>query len=292
MARAGIGPIIPERGSPTPRPKPTPAPKPPPPKPIGPTGSIRFADEDARDIAAARARSDYGQKPPPAIIKKPSTSSTPSTPSVDQGAIDRERDRLAREQAERERLAREAAAREAARREAERLAEEARKAARLYALARQPVLLPIASREPVKHATPGDILIDDNELPIDLIIKLTLEKIGGIELISLVRHDTVNGQNIVYRPIKNVSQLAIEYNSQNLVKMPNSSDSYFDNFPIKLDSHMLQTTNILPPTSAYIDRDTENVIIELVNLKADYEIEVQMVSVGKVFDDTIYTEEN
>ena len=270
-------------------------PRPPPPKPIGPTGSIRFSDEDARDIAVARAKSDYGQKPPPATTKKPSTPSTQSTPSrpaVDQGAIDRERDRLAREQAERERLAREAAAREAARREAERLAEEARKAARLYALARQPVLLPIASREPVKHAAPGDILIDDNELPIDLIIKLTLEKIGGIELISLVRHDTVNGQNIVYRPIENVSQLAIEYNPQNLVKMPNSSDSYFDNFSIKLDSHMPQTTNILPPTAAYIDRNTENVIIELVNLKADYEIEVQMVSVGKVFDDTIYTEEN
>jgi hypothetical protein len=290
MARPGIGPIIPERGSPPPRPKPTPAPKPPPPKPIGPTGSIRFSDEDARDIAAARARSDYGQKPPPATIRRPSTP-TPSTP-VNPGVDEAELERLRREQEERDRLAREAAEREAARREAERLAEEARKAARQYALARQPVLLPIASREPVKHAVPGDILIDDNELPIDLIIKLTLEKIGGIELISLVRHDTVNGQNIAYRPIKNVSQLAIEYNSQNLVKMPNSSDSYFDNFSIKLDSHMPQTTNILPPTAAYIDRDTGNVIIELVNLKPDYEIEVQMVSTGKVFDGTIYTEEN
>jgi hypothetical protein len=290
MARPGIGPIIPERGSPPPRPKPTPAPKPPPPKPIGPTGSIRFSDEDARDIAAARAKSDYGQKPPPATIKRPSTP-TPSTP-VNPGVDEAELERLRREQEERDRLAREAAEREAARREAERLAEEARKAARQYALARQPVLLPIASREPVKHAVPGDILIDDNELPIDLIIKLTLEKIGGIELISLVRHDTVNGQNIAYRPINNVSQLAIEYNPQNLVKMPNSSDSYFDNFSIKLDSHMPQTTNILPATAAYIDRNTENVIIELVNLKADYEIEVQMVSTGKVFDDTIYTEEN
>jgi hypothetical protein len=294
MARPGIGPIIPDKGPP-PRPKPTPAPKPPPPKPIGPTGSIRFSDEDARDIAAARERSDYGKKPQPTTVKKPSTP-TPSTPTtstpVNPGVDEAELERLRREQEERDRLAREAAERDAARREAERLAEEARKAARQYALARQPVLLPIASREPVKHAAPGDILIDDNELPIDLIIKLTLEKIGGIELISLVRHDTVNGQNIAYRPIKNVSQLAIEYNSQNLVKMPNSSDSYFDNFSIKLDSHMPQTTNILPPTAAYIDRDTENVIIELVNLKADYEIEVQMVSTGKVFDDTIYTEEN
>ena len=240
-----------------------------------------------------------GTRPTPAASNPTPSPARPAAPAFDQAAADRaaqaERDRLAQiererlAQLERDRLAREA---EAARKEAERLAEEARKAARQYALARQPVLLPIASREPVKHATPEDVLIDDNELSVDLILKLTLEKIGGIELISLVRHDTVNGQNIVYRPIKNISQLAIEYNSQNLVKIPNSSESYFKNFPIKLESHVPQTTNVLPPIVAYIDKDTENVIIDLVDLKADYEIEVQMVSAGKVFDDTIYTEEN
>lgn len=261
-------------------------------RPPSPTGAIRHTEEDAAAIAAAKARRAAASPAP--VSSRPSTPSTPSRPSsptVDQGAIDRERDRLAREAAERDRIAREAAA------ERDRLAREAkmaRIAAEQAALARQPVLLPIASREPVKNAVPGDILIDDNELPVDLIVKLTLEKIGGIELISLVRHDTVNGQNIAYRPIKNVSQLAIEYNSQNLVKMPNSSDSYFKNFPIKLESHMPQTTNVLPPTVAYIDNDTGNVIIDLVNLKADYEIEVQMVFTGKVFDDndTIYEEES
>jgi hypothetical protein len=73
--------------------------------------------------------------------------------------------------------------------------------------------------------------------------------------------------------------------------MPNSSESYFKNFPIKLEAHLPQTTNELPPLVAYIDPVTENVIIDLVNLKADYEVEVQMVSSGKVFDDTIYTED-
>jgi hypothetical protein len=42
---------------------------------------------------------------------------------------------------------------------------------------------------------------------------------------------------------------------------------------------------------AYIDPITENVIIETTNIKADYEVEVQMVSSGKVFDGTIYTED-
>jgi antitoxin component YwqK of YwqJK toxin-antitoxin module len=155
-----------------------------------------------------------------------------------------------------------------------------------------PTPLVVASREPVKYATPDDVLIDTNDLPVDLILKLTLEKIGGLELINLVRHDTVNGQNIVYRPVKNISQIAIDYNPQNIIKMPDSADSYFKNFSIKLENHIQQTTNELPPLVAYIDETTQNVVIDLVNLKADYEVEVQMVSSGKVFNDTIYTEDS
>jgi hypothetical protein len=156
----------------------------------------------------------------------------------------------------------------------------------------QPVPLISKERQPVKYATPEDVLIDSNELPIDLILKLTLEKIGGLELINLVRHDTVNGQSIIYRPVKNISQLAIDYNPQNMIKMPDSADSYFKNFAIKLENHVQQTTNELPPLVAYIDTATKNVIIDVVNLKSDYEIEVQMVSSGKVFDDTMYIEES
>jgi hypothetical protein len=156
----------------------------------------------------------------------------------------------------------------------------------------QPVPLVSKERQPVKYATPEDVLTDINELPIDLILKLTLEKIGGLELISLVRHDTVNGQNIIYRPVKNISQLAIDYNPQNMIKMPDSADSYFKNFAIKLENHIPQTTNDLTPVVVYIDPTTKNVIIDVVNIKADYEVEVQMVSSGKVFDATIYIEES
>ena len=197
------------------------------------------------------------------------------------------REQAVREQAERDRAA-QAAREQAAREEAARIAE----AARLDAIARQPRALVITPREPVKYAESSDVLIDKTDLPIDLILKLTLEKIGGIELISLVRHDTVNGQNIVYRPIKNVSQLAISYNPQNMVQVPDTAESFFKNFTIKLENHIPQDTNEFPPITVYIDPTTENVIIDTISLKNDYEIEVQMVSSGQVFDGTIYTEDS
>jgi hypothetical protein len=242
-----------------------------------------------------------GYKPAPTTTKpSPSTSTParPSAPAVDQAALDRaaqlERDRIARleqerlAQLERDRLAKLEQER-LARLEKERLA--AIERARQEAIARMPVPLPTISTEPVKYATPDVVLIDPNDVPIDLILKLTLEKIGGLELINLVRHDTVNGQNIIYRPLKNVSQLAIDYNPQNMIKLPDSADSYFKNFAIKLENHIQQETNELPALVTYIDPVTENVIIETTSMRADYEVEVQMVSSGKVFDDTIYTED-
>jgi hypothetical protein len=153
--------------------------------------------------------------------------------------------------------------------------------------------LPQAPKEDnsVKSASPDIILVDQNDLPIDLILKLTLEKIGGQELISLVRHDTVNGQNIVYQPVKNISDVAIAYNPQNIISVPDTAEIYFKNFAIKMESHIVQDTNEIPPESVYIDSVSGNIIIETVNLKADYEIEIQMMASGQIFNGTIYEED-
>ena len=144
--------------------------------------------------------------------------------------------------------------------------------------------------QPVKYANAADVVTDRNTLPEELMLKLTLEKIGGIELISLVRHDTVNGQRVIYQPVKNLSELGITYSPQSMVQIPDTSELYFKNFAIKLENHMLQDTNELPPIAAYIDTDGK-VIINVFGLKRDYEVEVQMISSGEVFDDTIYEED-
>ena len=153
----------------------------------------------------------------------------------------------------------------------------------------QPV--PAKEDKSIKSASPDIILVDQNDLPIDLILKLTLEKIGAQELISLVRHDTVNGQNIVYQPVKNISDVAISYNPQNIINIPDTAEIYFKNFAIKMENHIVQDTNETPPESVYIDSVSGNIVIEAVNLKSDYEVEVQMISSGQIFNDTIYEED-
>jgi len=278
-----------------PAPKPATAPKPAPSRPATPTGAIRHTEEDAAGIAAGKAkRAAAASAPAPS---KPLTPSKPAAPAVDTGAQDRAAQE-ARERAAREAAEREAARREQEKREAERRAEEARIAAIVAARPTVPKYLASTSVQPVKYASPADVLIQESSLPVDLILKQTLEKIGGLELISLVRHDTVNGQDLVYQPVKNLSQIEVLYNSQNIVKIPDSSETYFKNFAIKLEAHtpqydpdVIYIDMISRKNNVFFDAVNNRIVIELVNLKPDYEVEVQTISLGKVFDDTIYDED-
>ena len=124
-----------------------------------------------------------------------------------------------------------------------------------------------------------------------------------MELISLVRHDTVNGQEIAYQPVKNLSEIQRMYNPQNIVKIPDSSELYFKNFAIKIETHIpppdpppddentVSIDMFSKENHVYIDPTSGKIVIELLNLKPDYEIEIQTVSLGKVFGGTIYDED-
>jgi hypothetical protein len=266
---------------------------------LGAAGFISMTDAKARAAAL----------PPSQPTTTTNNNAARDQAARDQAARDQAaRDQAARDQAAREQAAREAAAaaaaREAARREQERLealkrAEEARIAAIVAARPTVPRYLASTSVEPVKYASPADVLIQESTLPVDLILKQTLEKIGGLELISIVRHDTVNGQDIAYQPVKNLSQIQLLYNPQNLVKIPDSSELFFKNFAIKIEAHIPppddgQTVSIdmfSKNNNVYLNPTNGKIVLELANLKPDYEVEIQTVSLGKVFDDTIYDED-
>lgn len=144
--------------------------------------------------------------------------------------------------------------------------------------------------EDVRVATPDLILFNDEAVPADVMANLIFEKIGGQELITVSRNDMVNGQNVVYQPVKNISQIALRYNSQSLIQLQNPSNVFFDNFPINF-AKCIPTVGTGPNGEiVYVEAGTNNVIINTINLAADEQIEVQIFAAGSVLDDTIYTE--
>lgn len=136
---------------------------------------------------------------------------------------------------------------------------------------------------PVKTATPQYVLFNDDEVPVDVIVDLLFENVGGQELLNISRHDTVQGQKILYQPIKNLNILNEEYNPNNLIRLQQTSDKFFANYTIKLSDKIPTIGNGLNGDNVYLDNDG-NLIIEFVNLNNDEQIEIQITSSGTIYE--------
>lgn len=142
----------------------------------------------------------------------------------------------------------------------------------------------------IKIADPDVILLSDDALDTETMADLIFENIGGQEILNIARTDLVNGQNVVYSPIKNLAQIYLKYNPQNIVALQDTSDSIFNSFPIKLANHIPGTGNGPDGAYVYVNPDNGNLVVEAINLRSDYQIEIQVASSLSTLDDTIYIE--
>jgi hypothetical protein len=147
----------------------------------------------------------------------------------------------------------------------------------------------IADPIPVKVATPDLILFNNEAMPVELMTDLIFENIGGQEIINISRNDMLNGADVLYQPIKNVTSLRYQYNPQNILNLQDSASTYFKNFSIKLEDKIPNEGNGPGGTPVYIDPNTGNLVIDLINLNNDEQVEVQILSSGTILDGTIYT---
>jgi hypothetical protein len=164
----------------------------------------------------------------------------------------------------------------------------------------------------VKIATPDLIIFGDEVMSIETMTDLVFEDIGGYELAVISRHDLINGQKVIYSPIKNLTDLYLQYNPNNVLRLQ-SSDSYFKSLSLSIFDHLPVCGtgyDISPPEnnpeeqdktkwtktpnckSVYIDPITGDLVINLVNVKENEQAEVQVLSSGEIFNDTIYNGSN
>lgn len=147
---------------------------------------------------------------------------------------------------------------------------------------------PEQKNKDVKSATTDIILFDDDSTPIEIMKDLIFENIGGQELINIVRSDVINGQNVIYQPIKNLTNLFFQYNPQNILALQDIDFNYFKKFPINFANRVPECGTGPDCSKVYIDAETGNLVINVVNLGPDEQVEVSIVADGEVLDDTIY----
>jgi len=164
----------------------------------------------------------------------------------------------------------------------------------------------------VKIATPDLILFNDEVMSIEIMTDLIFEDMGGYELATISRHDLVNGQKVIYAPIKNLTDLYLQYNPNNVLRLQ-ASDSYFKSLSLSIFDHLPECGtgyDISPPPnnlnepdknkwiktpnckSVYIDPISGDLVINLINVKENEQAEVQVLTSGDIFNDTIHDGSN
>jgi hypothetical protein len=151
-----------------------------------------------------------------------------------------------------------------------------------------PTVIPSTSSSGIKIPTTDIILYNDESTPIEVMSDLIFENIGGQEIINIARNDIINGQSVIYQPIKNLTSINFQYNPQNILSLQDTSEEYFKKFPIKLENTIPNVGTGPNGETIYIDTATGNLVINVINLNKDEQIEVEILNSGAIFSDTIY----
>jgi len=119
--------------------------------------------------------------------------------------------------------------------------------------------------------------------------KFLFQDIGGTELISLVRHDTISGINVVYSVISDLTKVNIDFDPSLLLINQAKYQSIFNQYAINLTSKIPEAifyeenqqdppNNLL--TNSYFDG--ENLIIEFEGVRYTEVIEVEVETDGRI----------
>lgn len=140
------------------------------------------------------------------------------------------------------------------------------------------------SVNPVLTAPIDTILYNEEATPIEIMADLLFENIGGQELINIARNDTVNGQPVIYQPIKNLAAIQQQYNPNNIVSLQATSDKYFQNYSIKFESKVPNVGNGPNGEHVYIDPETGDLVIDVINIQDGEQVQVEITSSGTIYE--------
>jgi hypothetical protein len=138
-----------------------------------------------------------------------------------------------------------------------------------------------------KIASKDIVLVDEKSVPVDTLADLLFEDIGGQEIIGISRHDTIDGKDLDYSPIKNLSSILSQYSSNNILALQDSADTYFNNFTIKLDAYLVSDGDGTGPNGQpiYVDPVTGDLVINFINLSEEEQVQVQILNSGEIISE-------
>jgi hypothetical protein len=124
-----------------------------------------------------------------------------------------------------------------------------------------------------KQADPDIIILADRPISPEFLLELLYEDIAGVELINISRSDIIDGQQVSYSPIKQLSSLRRRYNPNNIIALPELSSSFFSRFQIEI---LFRGINL-----PYFD-EQGNLVIEIDDVRENEVVEVEIDASGTI----------
>lgn len=132
---------------------------------------------------------------------------------------------------------------------------------------------PVATSKSVKQPSPSLIQYSAEGLPQELITDLLYEDVGGSELINIARYDTVDGQDVSYSLVRNLSILNQSFNPNNILAGQIVYSSQLGQYALDLSIKI---------NSVSLDADG-NLVIDLASIGSDEYVEVEISSNGTIY---------
>lgn len=126
---------------------------------------------------------------------------------------------------------------------------------------------------------------------------LILDEIGGRELSTLVRHETLTGSTVVKNtPIENITEVLQKNSPINISPNINSVTDYFDTFPMLLSEYLpteeelnAENTYSYQKQYVYFEPTINTIIFNIINNNNGERVQVEFVVFDSLKNDTIYT---
>lgn len=100
--------------------------------------------------------------------------------------------------------------------------------------------------------------------------KMYFQSIGGTEILSVARHDNVNGESTSYHEVANIEEIQRQFNSQNLM-LNNDIRSIFNKFAIDMSKR-------IPDLQASISSDDDAFMVYLDTVNEDEYVQLEVAS--------------
>jgi hypothetical protein len=148
----------------------------------------------------------------------------------------------------------------------------------------------------IKIATQDLFINDTKQKDADEMAYLLFESFSGAELSTISRNDNINpaigsSEGSAYSPIQNLSKISAAYNPLNIVSLQGADVNYFNQFAIDLNDYIPRYGNGANGAIVYADEDTGDIYIDTINVTDIQRVEIEILSIPEVIDDTIYMEE-